>query len=162
MYFKLIHKLHKKHQPNNRKSFLSHNFVLQKILLVLGKVDYCRLILNQGCESTLTKLNKIWDQITRDPEWVEALREQKIVWDHHLIIKCWLILFNVSNSNFIHIYRPYIYIYIYMYIYYIYIYYIYIYYIYIYIIYMLRAKVKQQIHSKPNKPKEDSAGSSLY
>ena len=28
--------------------------------------------------------------------------------------------------------------------------------------YMLRAKVKWQIHSKPNKPKEDSAGSSLY
>ena len=29
-------------------------------------------------------------------------------------------------------------------------------------IYMLRAKVKQQIHSKPNKRKEDSASSSLY
>ena len=79
MYFKLINKLSKKHQPNNRKSFLSYNFVLQKILLVLGKVDYCRLIPNPGCESTLTKLNEIWDQITRDPEWVEALRKQKIV-----------------------------------------------------------------------------------
>ena len=46
---------------------------------MLGKVDYCRLIPNPGCESTLTKLNKIWDQMTRDPEWVEALRKQKIV-----------------------------------------------------------------------------------
>ena len=40
---------------------------------MLGKVDYCRLIPNPSCESMLTKLNKIWDQITRDPEWVEAL-----------------------------------------------------------------------------------------
>ena len=54
MYFKLIHKLYKKHLPNNRKSFLSYYFVLQKILLVLGKVDYCRLIPNPGCESALT------------------------------------------------------------------------------------------------------------
>ena len=79
MYFKLIHKLYKEHLPNNQKSFLSYNFVLHKILLVLGKVDYCRLIPNPGCESTLTKLNKIWDRITSDPEWVEALRKQKIV-----------------------------------------------------------------------------------
>ena len=79
MYFKLINKLYKKHQQNNRKSFLSYNFVLQKISLVSGKVDYCRLIPNPGCESTFTELNKIWDRITRDPEWVEALRKQKIV-----------------------------------------------------------------------------------
>ena len=65
MYFELINKLYKKHLPNNRKSFLSYNFVLQ-------------------CESTLTKLNKIGDQITGDPEWAEALRKQKIVSDHHL------------------------------------------------------------------------------
>ena len=84
MYFKLINKLYKKHLPNNRKSFLSYNFVFQKILLVLGKVDYCRLIPNLGCESTLTKLCKIWDQITRVPEWVEALRKRKIVQDHQL------------------------------------------------------------------------------
>ena len=79
MYFKLINKLHKKHLPSNQKSFLSYNFVLQKILLVLGKADYCRLISNPDCESTLTKLNKIWNQITRDPEWVESLQKQKIV-----------------------------------------------------------------------------------
>ena len=82
--FKLINKLYRKYLPNNRKSFLSYNFVLQKILLVLGKVDYCQLIPNLGCESTLTKLNKTWDRITRDPEWVEALQKQKIIEDHHL------------------------------------------------------------------------------
>ena len=75
MYVKLINELYKKHVPNNRKSFLSYNFVLQKILLILGEVDYCRLIPNPGCESTSTKLNMIWDQIIRDPEWVEALRK---------------------------------------------------------------------------------------
>ena len=79
MYFKLRNKLYKKHLPNNQKSFLSYNFVLQKILLVLSRVDYCRLIPSPGCESMLTKLSNIWDQITRDPEWVEALRKQKIV-----------------------------------------------------------------------------------
>ena len=68
----------KKHLPNNRKSSISDNFVLHKILLVLGKVEYCRLIPNPGCESTLTKLNKKCDRITRDPEWVEALQKQKI------------------------------------------------------------------------------------
>ena len=77
MYFKLINKLYKNHLPNNQKSFLSYYFVLQKILLVLGKVDYCQLIPNPGCESMLTKLSKIWDQITRDPEWAEALQKQK-------------------------------------------------------------------------------------
>ena len=79
MYLKLINKLYKKHLPNNQKNFLSYNFVLQKILLVLGKVDYCQLIPSPGCESTLTKLNKIWDEITKDPEWVVALQKQKIV-----------------------------------------------------------------------------------
>ena len=79
MYFKLINKLCKKDLPKTRRSFLSYDFVFQKILLVVGKVDYFRLIPNPSCESTLTKLNKIWDLITRDPEWVEALRKQKIV-----------------------------------------------------------------------------------
>ena len=79
MHFKLVNRLYKKHLPNNRKSFLSYNFVLHKILLVLGKVDYSQLIPNPSCESTLTKLNKIWDRITWDPEWVEALRKQKII-----------------------------------------------------------------------------------
>ena len=55
MYFKLINKLYDKHLPNNRKSILSYNFILQKILLVLGKMGYCQLIPNPGCESTLTK-----------------------------------------------------------------------------------------------------------
>ena len=86
MYFKLINKLYKKDLRNNRKSFLSYNFVLQKILLVLGNVyvDYCGLIPSPRCESTLTKPNKIWDRITRVPEWVEALRKQNIVQDLHL------------------------------------------------------------------------------
>ena len=79
MYLKLINKLYKKHLPNNRKSFLPYNFILQKILLVLGKVGYCRLIPNPGCDSTLTKLNMIWDRTVRDSEWVEALLKQKIV-----------------------------------------------------------------------------------
>ena len=55
MYFKLLNKLYQKRLPNNRKGFLSYNFVLHKILLVLGKVDYCRLLPNPGSESTLTK-----------------------------------------------------------------------------------------------------------
>ena len=45
------------------KAFFLYNFVLQKILLVSGKVDYCQLILNLGYELTLTKLNKIWDEL---------------------------------------------------------------------------------------------------
>ena len=66
MYFKLVNNLYRKHLPNNRKSSLSYNFVLQKILLVLSKIDYSRLIPNAGCESTY--VNKTWDRITRDPE----------------------------------------------------------------------------------------------
>ena len=81
MYFKLTSNLYRKHLPNNRKSFFSYNFVLQKILLVFRKIDYSRLILNPGCGSTLTKLNKIWDRITRDPEWVEAHLNNKALVD---------------------------------------------------------------------------------
>ena len=51
---------------------------------MLGKVEYRRLIPIPGCESTLTKLNEIWGQITRYPEWVEAPRKLKIILDHHL------------------------------------------------------------------------------
>ena len=53
MYFKLINKLYKKHRPNHRKSLLSYNFVLQQVLLVLGKVDYSRLIINELINSLL-------------------------------------------------------------------------------------------------------------
>ena len=51
---------------------------------MLGTADYCRLIPSPGCDSTLTNLNKIWNQITWDPEWVEAFRKRKIVQDYHL------------------------------------------------------------------------------
>ena len=51
---------------------------------MLDKVDYCQLIPSPGCESTLTKLNKIWDQVTRNPERIEALQKQKIAYDHHI------------------------------------------------------------------------------
>ena len=42
--FNVISSIYDKYKPNDRKSFLNYSFVLKKLLIVLGKVEYAKYI----------------------------------------------------------------------------------------------------------------------
>ena len=42
--FNVISSINDKYKPNDRKSFLNYSFVLKKLLIVLGKVEYAKYI----------------------------------------------------------------------------------------------------------------------
>ena len=46
---------------------------------MLGKNKYAKYIPQLKIHSKQKELERVWDLITKDPEWVVALRKQKIV-----------------------------------------------------------------------------------
>ena len=50
----------------------------KKILTIMGKTDYAKYIPPLKTKSKQKELERIWDIITKDPEWVEALPKRKI------------------------------------------------------------------------------------
>ena len=42
--FNVVSSIYDKYRPNNRKSFLNYSFVLKKLLIMLGKVEYAKYI----------------------------------------------------------------------------------------------------------------------
>ena len=42
--FNVISSIYNKYKPNDRKSFLNYSFVLKKLLIMLGKVEYAKCI----------------------------------------------------------------------------------------------------------------------
>ena len=77
--FNIVSNIYDKYKPNDRKSFLSYPFVLKQILIVLGKNDYAKYIPQLKTKSKQKELERIWELITKDPEWVAALQKRKIV-----------------------------------------------------------------------------------
>ena len=77
--FNVISSIYDKYKPNDRKSFLNYSFVLKKLLIMLGKVEYAKCIPQLKTKSRQKELERIWELITKDPEWVAALRKRKIV-----------------------------------------------------------------------------------
>ena len=77
--FNVVSKIYDKYKPKGRKSFLNYSFVLKKLLIVLGKNDYAKYIPQLKTNSKQKELERIWELITKDPEWVEALQKRKIV-----------------------------------------------------------------------------------
>ena len=77
--FNVVSNIYDKYKPNDRKSFLSYPFVLKQILIVLGKNDYAKYIPQLKTKSKQKELERIWEVITKDPEWVAALQKRKIV-----------------------------------------------------------------------------------
>ena len=77
--FNVVSNIYDKYKPNDRKSFLSYPFVLKQILIVLGKDDYAKYIPRLKTKSKQKELERIWELITKDPEWVVALQKRKIV-----------------------------------------------------------------------------------
>ena len=77
--FNVVSNIYDKYKPKGRKSFLNYSFVLKKLLIMLGKVEYAKYIPPLKTNSKQKELERIWELITKDPEWVAALQKRKIV-----------------------------------------------------------------------------------
>ena len=77
--FNVVSSTYDKRKPNDRKSFLNYSFVLKKLLIMLGKVEYAKYIPKLKTNSKQKELERVWELITKDPEWVAALQKRKIV-----------------------------------------------------------------------------------
>ena len=73
--FNVVSNIYDKYKPKGRKSFLNYYFTLKKILIVLGKDDYAKYIPQLKTKSIQEELERIWELITKDPEWVAALQK---------------------------------------------------------------------------------------
>ena len=76
--FNIVSNIYDKYKPKGRKSFLNYPFVLKKLLIMLGKVEYAKYIPKLKTHSKQKELERIWELITKDPEWVAALQKRKI------------------------------------------------------------------------------------
>ena len=74
--FNVVRSICDKYNPKGRKSFLNYYFVLNKILIMLGKMEYAKYIPQLKADSKQKELERVWDLITKDLEWVLALRKQ--------------------------------------------------------------------------------------
>ena len=70
--------IYDKYRPDDRKSFLNCSFVLMKLLIMLGKVEYAKYIPQLKTHSKQKELERVWELITKDCEWAVALRKRKI------------------------------------------------------------------------------------
>ena len=77
--FNVVSNIYDKYKPKGRTSFLNYSFVLKKLLIMLGKVEYAKYITPLKTNSKQKELERIWELITKDPEWVAALQKRKIV-----------------------------------------------------------------------------------
>ena len=77
--FNVVSIIYDKYKPKGRKSFLNYFFVLQKILIMRGMVQYAKYIPQLKTNLKQKELERVWDLITKDPEFAVALRKQKIV-----------------------------------------------------------------------------------
>ena len=73
--FNAISSNNDKYKPNDRKSFLNYSFVLKKLLIMLRKVEYAKCIPQLKTHSKQKELERVWELITKDPEWAVALRK---------------------------------------------------------------------------------------
>ena len=71
--FNVVSSIYDKYKPNDRKSFLNYSFVLKKILIMLGKVEYAKYIPQLKTQSKQKGLERVWELITKDHEWAVAL-----------------------------------------------------------------------------------------
>ena len=71
--FNVVSSMYDKYKPNDRKSFLNYSFVLKKVLIMLGKVEYAKYIPQLKTHSKQKELERVWGLITKDREWGVAL-----------------------------------------------------------------------------------------
>ena len=73
--FNVVSSIYNKYKSKGRKSFLNYYFVLKKILIMLGKVEYAKYIPPLKTCAKQNELELVWNLITNDPEWAIALRK---------------------------------------------------------------------------------------
>ena len=76
--FDVVSTIYDKYKPKGRKSFLNYSFVLRQILIMRGMDQYAKYIPNLKTHSKRRELERVWELITKDPEWAVALRKRKI------------------------------------------------------------------------------------
>ena len=76
--FNVVSSIYNKYKPNGRKSFLNYSFVLKQILIMMRKVEYAKCIPLLKTHSKQKELERVWNLITNDPEWVVSFRKQRI------------------------------------------------------------------------------------
>ena len=76
--FDVVNTIYDKYQPKGRKSFLNYSFVLKQILIMRGMGQYAKYIPKLKTHSKRKELERVWELITKDPEWSAALRKRKI------------------------------------------------------------------------------------
>ena len=77
--FDVVSTIYDKYKPKGRKSFLNYPFVLKQILIMRGMGQYAKYIPQLKTHSKQKELERVWELITKDPEWSVALRKRKIV-----------------------------------------------------------------------------------
>ena len=71
--FDVVSRIYDKYKSKSKKSFLNYSFAVKKILLMLGKVEYAKYIPPLNTCSKQKELERVWELITKDPEWAVAL-----------------------------------------------------------------------------------------
>ena len=66
--FNVVSSIYNKYKPNSRRSFLNYLFVLERILIVQGKIEYTKYIPPLKTHSKQKEPERVWNQITNDPE----------------------------------------------------------------------------------------------
>ena len=78
--FDVVSTIYDKYKPKGRKSFfLNYSFVLKQILIMRDMDQYAKYIPQLKTHSKQKELERVWELITKDPEWSVALRKRKIV-----------------------------------------------------------------------------------
>ena len=77
--FDVVSSIYDKYKPKGRKSFLNYPFILKRILIMRGMVQYAKYIPQLKAHLKQKELERVWDLITKDPEFAVALQKQKII-----------------------------------------------------------------------------------
>ena len=77
--FDVVSSIYDKYKPKGRKSLLNYPFVLKQILIMRDMDQYVKYIPKLKTHLKQNELERVWEVITKDPEWVVALQKRKIV-----------------------------------------------------------------------------------
>ena len=75
--FDVVSSIYDKYKPKGRKSFLNYPFVLKQILIMRDMDQYAKYIPKLKTHSKQKELEGVWEVITKDPEWVVALQNER-------------------------------------------------------------------------------------
>ena len=73
--FDVVSTIYDKYKPKGRKSFLNYSFVLKQILIMRGMDQCAKYIPKLKTHSKQKELERVWELITKDPEWAVTLRK---------------------------------------------------------------------------------------